>query len=265
MNRRVHLSSNDINNGNPANHGNVEFNLSKGNFKVETPLDLSMGLIKAMIPGNISLMGTSENYPVFGLILEQSVVPPFTDLQKFYFYFTDTKYEFPYGAGNLDSIYIPMSHIDSVETFLGIVNQLIDVVTGGSPTTLFAIDNIDNTLVATSNVNNLYIPMSLYNPKIPPLDPRDTYRRQNETIMRMLGINIDIQSPETSTRMGKDTRNRDIKYPVGIYMPPILLKTNLSLNSVSSNSRISGKILASLNCDVAVSSESYNLIFTPAV
>ena len=104
--------------------------------------------------------------------------------------------------------------------------------------------------------------MSLYNPKIAPADPRDAYRPQNETIMRMLGINIDIQSPETSTRIGKNTINRDIKYPVGIYMPPILLKTNLSLNSVSSNSRISGKILASINCDVAVSSESYNLIFT---
>ena len=104
--------------------------------------------------------------------------------------------------------------------------------------------------------------MALYNPNIPPTDPRDAYRPQNETIMRMLGININIQSPETSTHLGLIIVNRDIKYPVGIYMPPILLKTNLSLNSVSSNSRISGKILASINCDVAVSSESYNLIFT---
>ena len=265
MNRRVHLSSNDIDNGNPANHGNVEFNLSKGNFKVETPLDLSMGLIKAMIPGNISLMGTSENYPVMKLILEQTPVPPFTLLQSFYFYFTDTKYEFPYGVGNLDSVYIPMSHIDSVETFIGIVNQLIDVVTGGSPTTLFAIDNIDNTLVATSSVNNLYIPMSIFNPKISGTDPRDIYRPQNETIMRMLGINIDIQSPETSTRMGKDTKNRDIKYPVGLYMPPILVKTDLSLNSVSSNPKLSGKILASINCEIGVASQSYDFIFTPQV
>ncbi len=263
MNRRVHLCSNDVDNGNPANHANVEFNLSKGNFKVETPLDLNMGLIKAMIPGNISLMGTSETNPVFELILGQSLVSPFTT-PDFFFYFTKTKYEFPYGVGNLDSVYIPISHIDSVETFIGIINQLIDVVTGGAPTTLFAIDNIDNTLVATSSVNNLFIPMSLYNPKIAANDGagRDAYRPQNQTIMRMLGINIDIQSPETSTRIGKDTINRDIKYPVGLYMPPLLLKTNLSLNSVSSNSRISGKILASLNCDVAVSSESYNLIYT---
>jgi hypothetical protein len=261
MNRRVHLSSNDIDNGYPANHGDVEFNLSKGNFKVETPLDLSMGLIKAMIPGNISLMGTSENYPVFEIILGQAVSSPFTT-GRFYFYFTDTKYEFPYGVGNLDSVYIPISHIDSVETFIGIVNQVIDVATGGAPTTLLAIDNIDNTLTTSTSVNSIFIPMSLYNPKIAPADPRDAYRPQNETIMRMLGINIDIQSPETSTRIGKNTINRDIKYPVGIYMPPILLKTNLSLNSVSSNSRISGKILASINCDVAVSSESYNLIFT---
>ena len=33
MNRRVHLCSNDVENGNPTNHANVEFNLSKGNFK----------------------------------------------------------------------------------------------------------------------------------------------------------------------------------------------------------------------------------------
>ena len=104
--------------------------------------------------------------------------------------------------------------------------------------------------------------MSLYNPKIAANDGagRDAYRPQNQTIMRMLGININTTEP--STRMGKDTINRDIKYPVGLYMPPLLLKTNLSLNSVSSNSRISGKILASLNCDIAVSSESYNLIYT---
>ena len=265
MNRRIHLSSNDGDYGKATNMADVKFDLTKARIKVETPRDLSLGLIKAMISPDISIMGPSEKYPVMKLILEQTPVPPFTLLQSFYFYFTETRYEFPYGAGNLDSVYIPMAHIDSVETFIGIVNQLIDVVTGGSPTTLFAIDNIDNTLVATSSVNNLYIPMSIFNPKISGTDPRDIYRPQNETIMRMLGINIDIQSPETSTRMGKDTRNRDIKYPVGLYMPPLLLKTNLSLNSVSSNSRISGKILASINCDVAVSSESYNFIFTPQV
>ena len=154
-----------------------------------------------------------------------------------------------------------MTHIDSVETFIGIVNQLLDVITGGSPTNLFAIDNIDNTLVVTSNANSLFIPMSLYNPKVSPTDPRSAYRRQNETIMRMLGININTTDP--TTRFGAGTINRDIKYPVGMYLPPILLKTNLSVNSVSSNSRISGKILASINCDVAVSSESYNLIYTP--
>jgi len=263
MNRRVHLSSNDIDNGNPANHANVEFNLSKGNFKVETPLDLSMGLIKAMIPSNISLMGTSENYPVFNIIIGQSPVPPFTGNSSYYFYFTDSKYEFPYGVGNLDSVYIPISHIDSVETFIGIVNQLIDVVTGGSPATLLAIDNIDNTLTTSSSVDTIYIPMSLYNPKIAGTDPRDAYRPQNETIMRMLGININ--TTDATTRLGASIINRDIKYPVGLYMPPLLLKTNLSLNSVSSNSRISGKILASINCDVAVSSESYNFIFTPQV
>lgn len=264
MNRRIHLATSDVNNGNPSNHGNVDFNLSRGNFKVETPRELSLGLIKAMIPSNVSFMGTSEQSPVFSLIVGQAQVPPFTAGQ-YWFYFTETKYEFPYGVGNLDSVYIPISHIDSVETFIGIVNQLLDVVTGGSPTTLFAIDNIDNTLVATSNVNTLFIPMSLYNPKISPTNPLAAYRPQNETIMRMLGINIDIQLPEVSTRFGASTINRDIKYPVGMYLPPILLKTNLSLNSVSSNSRISGKILASINCDVAVSSESYNLIFTPQV
>ena len=265
MNRRIHLSSNDGDYGKATNMADVKFDLTKARIKVETPRDLSLGLIKAMISPDISIMGPSEKYPVMKLILEQTPVPPFTLLQSFYFYFTETKYEFPYGVGNIDSVYIPMAHIDSVETFIGIVNQLIDVVTGGSPTTLFAIDNIDNTLVATSSVNNLYIPMSIFNPKIAGTDPRDVYRPQNETIMRMLGINIDIQSPETSTRMGKDTKNRDIKYPVGLYMPPILVKTDLSLNSVSSNPKLSGKILASINCEIGVASQSYDFIFTPQV
>ena len=58
----------------------------------------------------------------------------------------------------MDSVYIPMTHIDSVETFIGIVNEAIRAVTG-SPTTLLAIDNIDNTLTATSSINNIFIPM----------------------------------------------------------------------------------------------------------
>tara|TARA_R110000737_G_scaffold304487_1_gene311813 strand:+ start:1421 stop:2212 length:792 start_codon:yes stop_codon:yes gene_type:complete len=260
-NRRIHLSSKDGDDGNPKNMADVNFDLTKARIKVETPLNLNLGLIKSLISPDLSIMGTSELHPVFELILGQILVPPFTS-PVFYFYFTETKYEFPYGVGNIDSVYIPMSHIDSVETFLGIVNQLIDIVTGGSPTTLFAIDNIDNTLVATSSVNNLFIPMSLYNPKIAGTDPlnRDAYRPQNETIMRMLGININTTDP--STRMGKDTINRDILYPVGLYMPPILVKTDLSLNSVSSNSKLSGKILASINCEVALSSESYDFILT---
>ena len=265
MNRRIHLSSSDGDYGNATNMADVKFDLTKARIKVETPRDLNLGLIKAMISPDISIMGPSEKYPVMKLILNQTASPPFTTLQNFYFYFTETKYEFPYGAGNLDSVYIPMAHIDSVETFIGIVNQLIDVVTGGSPTTLFAIDNIDNTLVASSSVNTIYIPMSLYNPKIAGTDPRDVYRPQNETIMRMLGINIDIPSPETSTRLGASTINRDIKYPVGLYMPPILVKTDLSLNSVSSNPKLSGKILASINYEIGVASQSYDFIFTPQV
>ena len=260
-NRRIHLSSKDGDGGNPTNMADVNFDLTKARIKVETPLNLNLGLIKSLISPDISIMGTSEIYPVFKLIIEQTEIPPFTSGQ-YYFYFTETKYEFPYGVGNLDSVFIPMSHIDSAETFIGIVNQLIEVVTG-TPTTLFAIDNIDNTLIASSSVNSLFIPMSLYNPKIPATTPRDAYRPQNETIMRMLGINIDIQLPEVSTRFGASTINRDILYPVGLYMPPILVKTDLSLNSVSSNSKLSGKILASINCEVALSSESYDFIFTP--
>ena len=258
-NRRIHLSSKDGDGGNPTNMADVSFDLTKARIKVETPLNLNLGLIKSMISPDLSIMGTSQIHPVMNLIIEQAPVSPFTGI-SYYFYFTETKYEFPYGVGNLDSVYIPMSHIDSAETFIGIVNQLIDVVTGGAPTTLFALDNIDNTLVATSSVNNLFIPMSLYNPKLVPSVPRNAYRPQNETIMRMLGININ--TTDVSTRMGKDTVNRDILYPVGLYMPPILVKTDLSLNSVSSNSKLSGKILASINCEVALSSESYDLIYT---
>ena len=261
-NRRIHLSSKDGDGGNPTNMADVSFDLTKARIKVETPLNLNLGLIKSMISPDLSIMGTSEIHPVFEIILGQAVSPPFTT-GRFYFYFTDTKYEFPYGVGNPDSVYIPMSHIDSVETFIGVVNQVIDVATGGSPTTLLAIDNIDNTLTTSSSVNTIYIPMSLYNPKVSPTDPRGSYRPQNETIMRMLGININIQSPETSTHLGFTIVNRDILYPVGLYMPPILVKTDLSLNSVSSNSKLSGKILASINCEVAVSSESYDFILTP--
>jgi len=260
-NRRIHLSSKDGDSGNPTNMADVSFDLTKARIKVETPLNLNLGLIKSMISPDISLMGTSELFPVFSLTIEQPPTAPLTS-NPYYFYFTETKYEFPYGVGNPDSVYIPMSHIDSVDTFIGIVNELINTVTGGSPTTLFAIDNINHTLIASSSVNNLFIPMSLYNPKIPALSPRDAYRPQNETIMRMLGINIHIELPETATRVGKDTINRDILYPVGLYMPPILVKTDLSLNSVSSNSKLNGKILASINCKVALSSESYDFIFT---
>jgi hypothetical protein len=266
LNKRIHLNTIDAMGAKKStfeNHANAEFDLSRGRCICDANLDLKLGLVKSMIPPDLSIMGTSETYPVFELIVGQALVSPFTT-PDFFLYFTDTKYEFPYGVGNLDSVYIPMSHIDSVETFIGVVNQLIDVVTGGAPTTLLAIDNIDNTLVATSSVNNIFIPMSLYNPKIAGTDSlnRDAYRPQNETIMRMLGININTTEP--STRVGKDTINRDIKYPVGLYKPPILVKTDLSLNSVSSNPKLSGKILASINCDIALASQSYNFIFTPA-
>jgi hypothetical protein len=264
LNRRIHLSSNDGDYGNATNMADVKFDLTKARIKVDTPQELNLGLIKAMISPDLSMMGTSETHPVFEIILGQALTPPFTS-SDFFFYFTDNKYEYPYGVGNMDSVYVPITRIDSVETFIGIVNEVIDVVTVATPSTLLAIDNIDNTLVATSNVDNIFIPMSLYNPKIASSDPRNAYRPQNQTIMRMLGINIDIQSPETSTRLGKDTINRDIKYPVGIYMPPILVKTDLSLNSVSSNPKLSGKILASINCEIGVASESYDFIFTPQV
>lgn len=263
LNKRIHLNTIDAmgaKKSNFENHANSTFDLSKGRCICDSALDLKLGLVKSMIPPDLSIMGTSETHPVFSLIVGQTLVPPFTAGQ-YWFYFTETKYEFPYGAGNLDSVYIPMTHIDSVETFIGIVNQLLDVITGGSPTNLFAIDNIDNTLIATSTANSLFIPMSLYTPKVSPTDPRGAYRPQNETIMRMLGINTNTTDP--TTRFGAATINRDIKYPVGLYKPPILVKTDLSLNSVSSNPKLSGKILSSINCDIALSSESYNFIFTP--
>ena len=124
-NRRIHLSSKDGNGGNPTNMADVSFDLTKARIKVETPLNLNLGLIKSMISSDISLMGTSETNPVFSLIIGQPPAPPLTS-NPYYFYFTETKYEFPYGVGNPDSVYIPISHIDTVETFIGIINETIN-------------------------------------------------------------------------------------------------------------------------------------------
>ena len=105
-NRRIHLSSKDGDGGNPQNMADVNFDLTKARIKVETPLNLNLGLIKSLISPDLSIMGTSEIHPVFNLIIGQFPVPPFTGNSSYYFYFTDTKYEFPYGVGNLNNVYI---------------------------------------------------------------------------------------------------------------------------------------------------------------
>ena len=68
INRRIHLSSKDGDYGKPTNTADVKFDLTKARIKVETPKELNLGLIKAMISPDLSIMGTSETHPVLALL-----------------------------------------------------------------------------------------------------------------------------------------------------------------------------------------------------
>jgi hypothetical protein len=73
----------------------------------------------------------------------------------------------------------------------------------------------------------------------------------------MLGINL--HGVSTVTSLGSIIANRNVKFPIGMYMPPLLLRTNLALDSACSNPRISGTILSSINCNIAIGSQTYKI------
>ena len=62
--------------------------------------------------------------------------------------------------------------------------------------------------------------------------------------------------------MGAVNTNRDISYQVGDYKAPLLIKSNLPLDSVCSNKDISNTILGSVPFNIAKTNESYSSIVT---
>ena len=248
LTRRIHLNTNHADPmRNENNHNARRFPLQRGKFGCYSDQTLSISTLKAIIPFTVALFENSEYEPLIKIVTTDVL----TGSDNLTLYATDNKTVRPVNGGGLGT-FISFNYRSSIEDILGIFNEQLQAY--GVATTLIGSDS--NNIVVASNATD---EVGFDNRYWSPLLNSPLYRRSNERLARILGINTNTTELFTILEPHANATNRIVKWPMSMYLPPLLLNTDLSTDSVSSNTNFGGGIISMIMAEPAITGVDYEI------
>jgi len=239
--KRLHLCTQDGEQNDDENQADTFWDLSRAKIQTLANESLSIALLKTIINPDINIINNSISLMVFST---EAAVAPYTTATPFNIYFNTNEYNMPTLASGTYDCNIPLNYKENTNLIIQIINELLDIRAGAAgAVTKLSIDKFTNKLTTNNNTNSIEFANEF---------------PESNNIFRILGINTNTL--QTKTSIGAVNTNRDISYQTGDYKAPLLIKSNLPLDSVCSNKDISNTILASVPYNIAMTSESYSSI-----
>tara|TARA_B110000285_G_scaffold105427_1_gene119974 strand:- start:459 stop:1478 length:1020 start_codon:yes stop_codon:yes gene_type:complete len=265
--QRLHLNTNDAENV-EGNHANSIFNLAKANINCLSGQELSISLIKAVLPITMDAFGYMEDKVAFTMYIIDSTFPP--KLLKCFITADDLDIP-PYATITPDEFRFPITYLDSPLSIQDTLNKILASQYSGSPAVQFIIRKdskrtsvqFDSATATELRFDNDYV-----------VNGRSNYNLPAQRLFTALGINT-FNSPELSSIVPAETifkggnggidsgTNVFYEYQLSVYHPPLNLVSNLSLDSASSNKGgARNNILAGIQIDIQDQSREMEFIST---
>jgi hypothetical protein len=253
--QRLHLNTNDAENV-EGNHANSIFNLAKANINCLSGQELSISLIKAVLPITMDAFGYMDDTVAFTMTITDSTFTP----KILKCFITADDLDIPqYATTTPDVFKFPITYLDSPLSIQDTLNKILATQYAGSPAVQFIIRKdskrtavqFDSATATELRFDNSYA-----------VSGRSNYNLPAQRLFTTLGINT-FNSPELSSDVPPETifkggnggidtgTNVFYEYQLSVYHPPLNLVSNLSLDSASSNrGGARNNILAGIQIDV---------------
>ena len=254
--QRIHLNTNDAELVD-GNHANATFNLAKANLQCLCNQELSISLVKAVLPVTIDAFGYNDDDTIaFTMkIIDSSFVD-----QVLQCFITKDTYDIPPYAATRPTVFkFPVSYLESPLSIQDILNKILaSQYSGSSNISLIILKDSKRTAVQfdSGTVTELVFDNSYL------VKGRTNYNKPAQRLFTALGINTydgedvgGLVPTETIFKGGNggidSGTNVFFQYQLSLYHPPINLVSNLMLDSASSNGGgARNNILAGIQIDV---------------
>lgn len=254
--QRIHLNTNDAELVD-GNHGNATFNLAKANLQCLCNQELSISLVKAVLPITIDAFGYNDDDTVaFTMKIIDSSFPD----QVLKCFITKDTYDIPPFAATRPTVFkFPVSYLESPLSIQDILNKILaSQYSGSSNISLIILKDTKRTAVQfdSGTITELVFDNSYV------VKGRTNYNKPAQRLFTALGINTydgevvgGLVPTETIFKGGNggidNGTNVSFQYQLSLYHPPINLVSNLMLDSASSNGGgAKNNILAGIQIDV---------------
>lgn len=254
--QRIHLNTNDAELVD-GNHANATFNLAKANLQCLCNQELSISLVKAVLPITIDAFGYNDDDTV--AFTMKIIDSSFAD-QVLKCFITKDTYDIPPYAATRPTVFkFPVSYLESPLSIQDILNKILaSQYSGSSNISLIILKDTKRTAVQfdSGTITELVFDNSYV------VKGRTNYNKPAQRLFTALGINTydgedvgGLVPTETIFKGGNggiDTgTNVSFQYQLSLYHPPINLVSNLMLDSASSNGGgAKNNILAGIQIDV---------------
>lgn len=254
--QRIHLNTNDAELVD-GNHANATFNLAKANLQCLCNQELSISLVKAVLPITIDAFGYNDDDTVaFTMKIIDSSFPD----QVLKCFITKDTYDIPPFAATRPTVFkFPVSYLESPLSIQDILNKILaSQYSGSSNISLIILKDTKRTAVQfdSGTITELVFDNSYV------VKGRTNYNKPAQRLFTALGINTydgevvgGLVPTETIFKGGNggidNGTNVSFQYQLSLYHPPINLVSNLMLDSASSNGGgAKNNILAGIQIDV---------------
>tara|TARA_R110002072_G_scaffold30723_1_gene95723 strand:+ start:1256 stop:3016 length:1761 start_codon:yes stop_codon:yes gene_type:complete len=254
--QRIHLNTNDAELVD-GNHANATFNLAKANLQCLCNQELSISLVKAVLPITIDAFGYNDDDTV--AFTMKIIDSSFTD-QILKCFITKDTYDIPPYAATRPTVFkFPVSYLESPLSIQDILNKILaSQYSGSSNVSLIILKDSKRTAVQfdSGTITELVFDNSYV------VKGRTNYNKPAQRLFTALGINTydgedvgGLVPTETIFKGGNggidSGTNVFFQYQLSLYHPPINLVSNLMLDSASSNGGgARNNILAGIQIDV---------------
>jgi len=254
--QRIHLNTNDAELVD-GNHANATFNLAKANLQCLCNQELSISLVKAVLPITIDAFGYNDDDTV--AFTMKIIDSSFTD-QILKCFITKDTYDIPPYAATRPTVFkFPVSYLESPLSIQDILNKILaSQYSGSSNISLIILKDSKRTAVQfdSGTITELVFDNSYV------VKGRVNYNKPAQRLFTALGINTydgedvgGLVPTETIFKGGNggidNGTNVFFQYQLSLYHPPINLVSNLMLDSASSNGGgAKNNILAGIQIDV---------------
>lgn len=235
---RLHLNSKDSrpNGGDPSNNADVIFDLRKVGIEASPGKVLTASLIKASIPTTLTALANDGANPSIVLRVSNATAPNIAgeDINIYCVGDRSSSDKFNYSATEKRNKYYALyDYSIGNQQLVGILNEVAAAQLSTDLTDVFTI-GVDNRLYGTGY----------------------SFKNLNNNMSKRLGVDI---------RSTQDYISTPLTYSMTSYQEPILVQTNLNLNSVGSRDKGSqSNILSSIPINLEVTNSTFTqTVITP--